>query len=252
MRAVFTGTPNMESQNRKGLFAIVPDRFPVLTTLILALGPGPLALDYVTIQPLVTRCALRKFELCHDLPLILCPNDIVNIAQGLGPSIVDIDLNYNPQGVTTLLIPAPQIPALTMSAIIPSAEHCPKLQILALYVDATSPPSPPNRIKRRSEPFELRFGVSPTKNAGPVIDFLREVRDAVVHILDEMQEDPAFNKTWTTVTGVVETLPQQDAEIEARREEVKARCDEMKQQDKESSRLRRALKELKKANSSSG
>ncbi|KZT24176.1 hypothetical protein NEOLEDRAFT_1067762 [Neolentinus lepideus HHB14362 ss-1] len=118
-----------------------------------------------TIEPLFGCTRIKTFELMHEYPMSMYQEDMEVIATKW-PLLENLKLDSEP-------FSAEKSP-LTLRALLPFATHCPNLQFLGLYVDATTadlPSSaPPFRRLRR-----LSLGLSSVQEPGPVTIFLARV-----------------------------------------------------------------------------
>jgi hypothetical protein len=180
------------------LFAILPTSTPALVRLYMELRPrqrhanleeeeDDLPFSYspellndritaATIRPLFACPALKHFEFTHDLPLRLSQDDVQELAEGFGSQLTSLLLNPEPFYL--------ERPTLTLAALLPFAQHCPNLEHLHLYIDATrlselpKPPPPcPLEDNRPWHTFScqlqmLGFGVSPIEDPRAVARFL--------------------------------------------------------------------------------
>lgn len=90
------------------------------------------SLNHITIEvlkPLLKLSKLVNVEITHRHPLALSQKDIELIASSW-PSLNSLHLNPHPVHHTQS--------NLTLKALVPFAKHCPKLEFLGLFVDASS------------------------------------------------------------------------------------------------------------------
>ncbi|EIN06479.1 hypothetical protein PUNSTDRAFT_127250 [Punctularia strigosozonata HHB-11173 SS5] len=176
-------------------FAALPNAMPSLAHLYMELRPRERPEDDVvdlltlytpnllnnritvdTLRPLFACARLCHFELTHDLPIRLSLDDVEELAKGFGSQLTSCLLNSEPFYL--------ERPTLTLAALLPFARHCPKLEHLHLYVDATrleelpTPPPPYSLDDDESWPTfgpsldALGFGVSPIVDSHAVARFL--------------------------------------------------------------------------------
>jgi hypothetical protein len=203
------------------LFAALPDACPLLSTLSIDIEDDEVfSFDYAVIQPVLGRLSLQHFSLSQPLlPFCLSQRDVINIAKALGPSIEVLDLNHDPYNIPFPITTA-HTPVLTLSAIVPFAQHCPRLKVLRLFVDATSATSPSNAVAFRSGGCELHLGCSPTDNIQPVISFLHAFGNATVCNTADIRTSEPFNEAWDGIGSVLVMLRTRDTEIEKQRSEI--------------------------------
>ncbi|KAI0656166.1 hypothetical protein C8Q70DRAFT_1015605 [Cubamyces menziesii] len=128
-----------------------------------------------TLRPLFKLSKLKELVINWDAPLALKQSDIEELASNM-PSLEILFLSNEP-------IPCPQAPPLTLRALIPFAQHCPKLRELALYLDAsTADLDEASRELRASLPpirfrnlKKLQFGLSRIAEPEPVALFLSQL-----------------------------------------------------------------------------
>ncbi|KAI6026073.1 hypothetical protein EDC04DRAFT_2573601 [Pisolithus marmoratus] len=85
-------------------------------------------LSFCTLEPLFSIPNLVWFEVIHKYPLRITQDEIEELASRL-PSLETLELNPEP-----LLT---RKPALDLEALLPFANHCPKLRCLGLFMHAT-------------------------------------------------------------------------------------------------------------------
>ncbi|KAH9934608.1 hypothetical protein B0H21DRAFT_813518 [Amylocystis lapponica] len=144
-------------------FTITPDS--VLTVPAPPLDERP---DIVTFRPLLACRQLRKFDFRWEYPLNLTDADMEEFASSL-PLLEHLFLNCEP--VVEL-----EPPPLTIAALLPFAQHCPRLRLLGLYFHAAVQPSHcvPTSASF-AELTELRVGVSSITRVEPVVLFLSQL-----------------------------------------------------------------------------
>jgi hypothetical protein len=84
-----------------------------------------------TLRPLLSCSKMTTFEIVHRLQLSLQLEDIEEIASKW-PSLDTLILNNNP------VLPLPRESQLTLRSLLPFARHCPRLQHLGLFLDAST------------------------------------------------------------------------------------------------------------------
>ncbi|KAI0073081.1 hypothetical protein K474DRAFT_1700561 [Panus rudis PR-1116 ss-1] len=97
-----------------------------------------------TFRPLLTLTTLKKFEFRWDYQLNLTRDDMFDFATSW-PSLEILMLNCQP-------VPELTPPVLTPSALLPFAEHCPKLRHLGLYLNADAIPT--STVSEILHPFQ--------------------------------------------------------------------------------------------------
>lgn len=106
-----------------------------------------------TLRPLLTLPTLRVFELYHARALALSEKDLDTLARGL-PHLTHLQLN-----------PEPALPAgyraPGLGALLPFAQHCPRLAELGLFLDVR--PAPAGEVHGEDLP---RFAALRTLNMG--------------------------------------------------------------------------------------
>ncbi len=109
--------------------------------------PGYIALD--TLKPIFKLPHLVIFELQHQYPLRMTQQDITLLASSC-PALENIRL-----GIDTVYLTES---TLTLAALIPFAQHCPKLEHLGLFVNATAIAVPEISPTAALKPFKsLRY-----------------------------------------------------------------------------------------------
>ncbi|EPQ57640.1 hypothetical protein GLOTRDRAFT_74552 [Gloeophyllum trabeum ATCC 11539] len=116
-----------------------------------------------TLAPLFACAKLKTLELLHEYPMNMSQEDMEVVATKW-PLLEQLKLCSEPftQEKSTL----------TLRALLPFARHCPNLEFLGLYVDATAAdlplatPPPFQRLRR------LSLGLSSLQEPGPVTIFL--------------------------------------------------------------------------------
>ena len=105
--------------------------------------PGYITLD--TLKPIFTLPHLVIFELQHQYPLLMTQQDITLLASSC-PALENIRL-----GIDTIYLTES---TLTLAALVPFAQHCPKLEHLGLFVNATAIAVPEVSPTAAPKPFK--------------------------------------------------------------------------------------------------
>ncbi|KXN83439.1 hypothetical protein AN958_01453 [Leucoagaricus sp. SymC.cos] len=90
--------------------------------------------DINTLKPVFACGNLTSLEVVHQFPLKLSQKDLEILALRW-PSLETLNLNTEPHNFLTS--------ELTLEALFPFAQHCPRLTYLGLFIDASSPSSIP-------------------------------------------------------------------------------------------------------------
>ncbi|KAF7375042.1 hypothetical protein MSAN_00390300 [Mycena sanguinolenta] len=150
-----------------GIVTHVDDTEPLR---VLADVPSEERINSSTLQPLQNFPNLTIFEITHQYPLDLKLADLERLARSW-PSLRKLMLNNEPVVSDEC--------SLTLEALIPFAKHCPELEQLGLFVNASTAelplkvdlsPSPQFKKLRR-----LSMGVSRISDPGPVALFLSQI-----------------------------------------------------------------------------
>ncbi|KAJ6577212.1 hypothetical protein B0H19DRAFT_932930 [Mycena capillaripes] len=161
-----------------------------IVTLINVADPPPTLADvlsterisYATLQPLQKFPNLTIFEIIHQYPLDLKLEDLEQLARSW-PSLRKLILNNEP-------VVSDDCP-LTLKALIPFAKHCPELEQLGLFINASTADLPSTYEVElppsyRSKPFaklrRLSTGVSLIADAGAVALFLSQICPLNTHL----------------------------------------------------------------------
>lgn len=198
------------------LLTAVVDRCPLMEQLCILsevdasdVVPAPSpedSLTYAHIQGVLAMPALRHLELHHQYPLSITHAEICDLAQKVSSRIEVLILNCEPAYIGSS--------SLTLQALLPFAEYCPKLQHLALFMNASAadiPIPPPN------DPFPTfqsltRFwaGTSLIAEEGPVALFLSHllplsctIDSGITWSQDETERRSRVIErgTWDTIRG---------------------------------------------------
>lgn len=151
-----------------------------------------------TLRPVLSCPNVTHFMITHNAPLSISDGDVEFLASRW-TSLVSLYLNDEPLWLET--------PKLTLAALLSFAEHCPRLEELGLYVDATAPP--PSLLD--PIPFTqlrtLDFGISPIEDeCGTVALFLSRICPFTaaakrLEIMAGISWDPVLQKTIDPVVG---------------------------------------------------
>lgn len=155
----------------------IADNCQLLKSLFLALlndvrsfTSKPSSEDHVTfetLRPILNCPNLVAFEMTHEYPLNLTLDDIEELASKWR-SLESLLLNCEP--------PYLYHSALSLSALLPFACHCPELRHLGLFLNASAAEIP---LLHNSKSFgklgKLSVGVSCISEAGPIALFLSEL-----------------------------------------------------------------------------
>ncbi|KAJ7637620.1 hypothetical protein DFH06DRAFT_1054123 [Mycena polygramma] len=137
--------------------------------------PSAERISFSTLQPLQKFPNLTIFEIIHQYPLDLKLEDLEQLARSW-PSLQKLILNNEPVVSDTS--------PLTLKALIPFAQHCPELQQLGLFINASTADLPSTYQVQlpqsyQSKPFaklrQLSLGVSLLADEGPVALFLSQI-----------------------------------------------------------------------------
>lgn len=125
-------------------------------------------ITFANLKPLLRFPCLTRFEILHTYPLDISLGDIEELAKKW-PSLERLVLNNEPAVL--------QHSSLTLTALLPFARYCPKLEQLGLFMHASTSdlPSPSDF----PEPFQslkvLCMGVSIISEESPVALFLSQI-----------------------------------------------------------------------------
>ena len=121
-----------------------------------------------TLQPLLSCPNITHLMITYNAPLSITDDDVGFLASRW-PLLVALHLNDEP-----LCLAAPN---LTLAAVLSFAEHCPKLEELSLYVNATTAPPPLSDPTPFAQLRILDFGTSPIEdeNTNTVALFLSRI-----------------------------------------------------------------------------
>ncbi|KAG6865690.1 hypothetical protein C0991_000304 [Blastosporella zonata] len=164
------------------LIQLIPVACPLLKSLTLmsfidvqVQPAAPAKEDCITIhtlRPLLKCPNLTSFELEHHNPVHLELTDIEEIATSW-PGVESLVLNTQPAYIEQT--------GLTLSALLPFARHCPKLQLLGLFINATTTDFPAAGAASAYQlPYfralhTLSMGASLIQEPGPVALFLSQI-----------------------------------------------------------------------------
>ncbi|KAJ7352618.1 hypothetical protein DFH08DRAFT_91485 [Mycena albidolilacea] len=136
-------------------------------------------ISYSSLRPIQTFPNLTIFEVAHQFPLDLKLEDLEQLARSW-PSLRKLVLNHEP-------VVAEQS-SLTLKALIPFAQHCPELQELGLFINASTADLPssyqtnPPQFKPFAKLRRLSLGVSLVADEGAVALFLSQICPLNVHL----------------------------------------------------------------------
>ncbi|KAJ6544789.1 hypothetical protein DFH09DRAFT_873070, partial [Mycena vulgaris] len=166
-----------------------------IVTLISANLPSEERISFATLRPLQNFPNLTIFELIHQNPLDLTMDDLDQLARSW-PSLRKLILNNEPA--------VSEQSALTLKALLPFSRHCPELEQLGLFINASTadlPSSYPTDLTSSYTPFaklqRLSMGVSLIEEEGAVALFLSQLCPLRTHI--------EYGVTWETAE-LIETL----------------------------------------------
>ncbi|KAJ7104266.1 hypothetical protein B0H15DRAFT_809280 [Mycena belliarum] len=147
-----------------------------IITLINSANTPPSAevLSFSTLSPLQNFPNLTIFELIHQNPLVLTVDDLDQLARSW-PSLRKLILNNEPA--------ASDNSSLTLNALLPFARHCPELEQLGLFINASTADLPSTYstdvTSASHKPFtklqRLSMGVSLIDDEGAVALFLSQI-----------------------------------------------------------------------------
>ncbi|KIK20220.1 hypothetical protein PISMIDRAFT_682506 [Pisolithus microcarpus 441] len=122
-------------------------------------------LSFCTLQPLFSISDLTWFEIMHKYPLRITQDEVEELAMRL-PSLEALELNPEPLFTRN--------PTLDLEALLPFANHCPKLRYLGLFMHATSFEAPSARasFKRLHALQIMNVGTSTVQSPKAVAAFL--------------------------------------------------------------------------------
>lgn len=148
--------------------------------------PSEERITFSELRPLQSFPNLTIFELIHQNPLDLKPQDLDQLAHSW-PSLRKLILNNEP-------LVSDHGPGLTLMAILPFARHCPELEQLGIFVNASTADLPATYPANFPGPFpklkHLSMGVSPINEEGPVALFLSH--------LCPLRTELEYGVTWDT------------------------------------------------------
>ncbi|KAJ7475723.1 hypothetical protein FB451DRAFT_1173730 [Mycena latifolia] len=159
--------------------------------------PSEEHITFSTLRPLQNFPNLTIFELIHQNPLDLTLEDLDQLARSW-PSLRKLILNNEPA--------VSSHSTLTLKALLPFAKHCPELEQLGLFINASTADLPSTYATDftslyRSMPFgklqRLSMGVSLIEDEGAVALFLSQLCPLGTHI--------EYGVTWET-EELIETL----------------------------------------------
>ncbi|KAJ7707801.1 hypothetical protein B0H17DRAFT_1192234 [Mycena rosella] len=167
-----------------------------IVTLIGPNSPNEERINFSTLRPLLNFPNLLIFEIIHQNPLDLTLEDLDQLARSW-PSLKKLILNNEPA--------VSEHSTLTLQALLPFARHCPEIEQLGLFINASTadlPSSPTNFTSSyQSLPFgklkRLSMGVSLLEDAGAVALFLSQLCPLGTHI--------EYGVTWET-DALIESL----------------------------------------------
>ncbi|KAJ6630977.1 hypothetical protein B0H10DRAFT_700522 [Mycena sp. CBHHK59/15] len=151
-------------------------------------------INFSNLRALLNFPNLTIFEILHQYPLDLSLDDIEQLARSW-PSLRNLILNNEP-------VESSRCP-LTLMALLPFAQHCPDLEQLGLFLNASSADLPETYGAEvpTSKPFaklqKLSMGVSLISEPGPVALFLSQVCPLHTYI--------EYGVTWET-HGLLDAL----------------------------------------------
>ncbi|KAJ7127121.1 hypothetical protein C8R44DRAFT_874200 [Mycena epipterygia] len=137
--------------------------------------PNEERINFSTLRPLLNFPNLTVFELIHQNPLDLKMEDLEQLARSW-PSLRKLILNNEP-------VISDHCP-LTLKALLPFAQHCPELEQLGLFINASTADLPPTYPARsppsdQFKPFaklqRLSMGISLISEEGAVALFLSQL-----------------------------------------------------------------------------
>ncbi|KAJ6513423.1 hypothetical protein C8R45DRAFT_858067 [Mycena sanguinolenta] len=137
---------------------------------VLADVPSEERINSSTLRPLQNFPNLTIFEITHQYPLDLKLADLERLARSW-PSLRKLMLNNEPVVSNEC--------SLTLEALIPFVKHCPELEQLGLFINASTAELPLDYRLPASPQFKklrrLSMGVSLIFDAGPVALFLSQI-----------------------------------------------------------------------------
>ncbi|KAF8531489.1 hypothetical protein JB92DRAFT_2825031 [Gautieria morchelliformis] len=137
-----------------------------LHTNTLEVVPESHYISLATFEPVLSCPTITHLTLTFNAPLSITDADVETFASRW-PSMVALYLNDEPLWLET--------PGLTLAALLSLTEHCPKLEELGLYVDATKPPPSLSVPTPFAQLRILDFGTSPIEDENTVAIFLSRI-----------------------------------------------------------------------------
>jgi hypothetical protein len=203
---------SVEQQLNTILFTDIADACPQLRCLRVALHFRDPVIDFATIKP-VMSLPLQTFDLAHFTHLDFTNTDIASIAQSLGPTIEHLSLNHYPRSELRQAQQEDKIrsPYMDLSVLASIAEHCPKLQMLAMSLDTSVKIVPSANTPKFPLTLEDVFlGKSPMGNPEDVFNHLKAMSRL------DAKGERAFNlialgsfadlRTWNQVSAALKAL----------------------------------------------
>ncbi|KAJ7284598.1 hypothetical protein C8J57DRAFT_1119522 [Mycena rebaudengoi] len=138
-------------------------------------------ISFATLRPLQRFPNLTVFELIHQYPMDLKLAEVEQLARAW-PSLRKLILNNEP--VVSSRCP------LTLTALLPFAQHCPELEQLGLFLDASAADLPAAPARPFARLQRLSMGVSLIAEPGPVALFLSKLCPLDTHV--------EYGVTWET------------------------------------------------------
>jgi hypothetical protein len=185
-----------------------------------ALGVVPLSdpaaahqLSFDALKPLMLFSNLKNIEIHHNAPLALTDMNIEELASKI-PWVETCVLNHKPTKVS-LDIDMTAMTTPTLASILSFARHCPNIHLLALYLDARSPPVHTEHLPRFHQLRCLSVGKSPIASAQPIARFFSRVLPTGCTIDSNCHRVAHFD-VWEKVKDVLPSLVSMRVEEEER------------------------------------
>jgi hypothetical protein len=162
-----------------GIVTLINDAEPIQTLVDV---PTSERINYSTLRPVQNFPNLTIFEIIHQYPLDLKLEDLEQLARSW-PSLRKLILNNEPVISDEC--------ALTLKALVPFAQHCPELEQLGLFINASTADLPSTYQVElppsyQSKPFSklrrLSMGVSLIADEGAVALFLSQICPLNTHL----------------------------------------------------------------------
>lgn len=206
-----------------------------VTDFIVIDDPPPQRVNLETLKPVFACPNLTSLEIIHRYPLDLKQDDLEVLAMRW-PSLETLNLNSEPFHFES--------PELTFEALLPFARHCPHLNYIGIFIDASSNAIPSFSATSPLTPFKslqrMSMGLSKITESTPVAIFLSQILPAFCKVDGGIIWDESFDcdtesgkiiserfDLWVAANSLIPTLIRVRMEERERAKEMKRELDDL-------------------------